>query len=67
MLEDDLDLDRGNWKKLDGRQGKGEVVESIHATITGKCLCPGSRVGSRSSRKKTQEKQRKKGVMQTKS
>ncbi len=39
MLEDYLDLDCGNWRKLNGRQGNGKVMESIHATIIGKCLC----------------------------
>ncbi len=66
LLEDDLDLDWGNWRKLNGREEKWtKVVERIHATIIGNCLCPGSRVGSRSSRKR-HRKQRKKGVMQTK-
>ncbi len=31
MLEDDLNLDWGDWRKLNGRQGNGKVMGSIHA------------------------------------
>ncbi len=67
MLEDDLDLDWGNWKGAKRTRGKADkVVERTPRNYIGNSLHPGSRVGSRSGRKKTQE-QRKKGIMQTKS
>jgi hypothetical protein len=64
MLEDDLDLDEGNWRKLNGKQGNGQKSWKVFTqTIIGNCLCPGSRVGSRFSRKDTGET-KEKGVMQ---
>ena len=52
MLEDDLDLDQGNWRKLNGKQGNGQKPwKEFTQTIIGKYLCPEGRAESRSSRK----------------
>ncbi len=66
MLEDDLTWIKETRGSSTEDRATEKVVESIHATIIGKWLCPGSRAGSRSSRKDTGET-KEKGVMQTKS
>jgi hypothetical protein len=54
MLEDDPDLDQGNWRKLNRREEKRtkKSWKEFTQAIIGKCLCPGSRVESRFSRKR---------------
>ncbi len=56
MLEDDLDLDWGNWKEPNGREEKRtKSWKGLHANTISNSLYPGSRAESRSGRKKTQE------------